>query len=63
MIRYQVSREDRSPDHPTGWVAIGMFGSVRKAELFVKDKESGWWAYHDKNPDRLYHAIEAVGVS
>jgi hypothetical protein len=58
--RFQVSREDRSPDHPTGWVPIAMFGSLRKAELNVKMREAmNPWLYSDKNPDRLFHAIEA----
>jgi hypothetical protein len=58
--RFQVSREDHSPNHPTGWVPIAMFGSLRKAELHVSLREAAnRWAYSEKNPERLYHLIEA----
>ena len=58
--RFQVSREDRSPNHPTGWVAIAMFGTLRKAEAHTQKLEAmNRWAYAEKNPERLYFLIEA----
>lgn len=61
MTRYQVSREDRSPDHPSGWEPVAKFGTLRKAELFVQARESvNRWLYSDRNPDREFHCIEAI---
>lgn len=56
-----LSREDRSPSHPTGWVALGKFKTLAQAEAKAKNRESLMrWQYSDKNPDRQYHCIETV---
>lgn len=61
MTRYQVSREDRSPDHPSGWEPVAKFGTLRKAELFVQAREAAArWLHSNKNPDRLYYCIETI---
>ena len=56
--RFQVSREDHSD--PSGWVPIGKFGSLPKAEAFAAHQERGKFLYSNRNPDRLYHLVESV---
>lgn len=56
--RYQVSREDHSDE--SGWVAIGKFGSISKAEAFAGQQERGKFLYSNNNPNRMYHCIEVA---
>ena len=56
--RYEVSREDHSTE--SGWVPIGKFGSLPKAEAFAAHQERGKFLYSNNNPTRLYHCIESV---
>lgn len=56
--RFQVSREDNSD--PTGWVPIGKFGSMPKAEAFAAHQERGKPLYSNNNTNRQYHLIESV---
>jgi len=57
--RYQVSREDYSD--PSGWVPVGKFGSLHKAEADARMRERmNPWLYSNNNPDRMYFLIEAI---
>lgn len=60
-IMFILSREDRSPSHPTGWVKIGKFATMEQAKTKETQRESMMrWQYSDKNPDRQYHCIEEI---
>jgi hypothetical protein len=54
--RFQVSREDHSDE--SGWVPIGKFGSMSKAEAFAANTERGKPQYSNNNYHRLYLLIE-----
>lgn len=36
---FTLLREDRSPSHPTGWVAVGKYKTVKQAEAKAKQRE------------------------
>jgi hypothetical protein len=56
-----LSREDRSPSHPTGWVKIDKFKTLAQAEAKASRRELLMrWQFSDENPDRQYHCIETV---
>lgn len=56
--RFQVSRQDDSAE--SGWIPIGKFGSLSKAEAFAAHQERGKYLYSNNNPNRQYHLIESV---
>lgn len=56
---FTLLREDRSPSHPTGWVTVGKYKTVKQAEAKAKQRELMMaWQYSPNNPNRQYHCIE-----
>jgi len=57
--KYNLMKEAR--DTVSGWAAVAKNLTLKAAEAMAARREALTpWAFHHKNPDRVYHLIEPV---